>query len=56
MVKNTTPSNELRVGDGKCWEHKGIYMGKLKKIEKIGRLYDPDIKYVTSSTKVKYSP
>jgi len=42
----------LRVGNGKCWSHEGIYMGKLKSFKLIGRVYDPDPEYTFEKGKV----
>jgi hypothetical protein len=42
---DTTPANALVVGDGKCWEHKGTYMGKYTSFRLVGRPYDPDPEY-----------
>lgn len=42
---DTTPGNTLVVGDGKCWKHKGKYMGKYLSFNLIGRTHDPDPEY-----------
>ena len=39
------PGRDLVVGDGKCWKHKGEYMGKYLSFQLIGRPYDPDPEY-----------
>lgn len=33
------------LGDNKCWSYEGRYVGKLVKLEHVGRSYDPDPKY-----------
>lgn len=40
-----TPGNNLVVNDGKCWKHKGKYMGKYLSFRLVGRTYDPDPEY-----------
>lgn len=45
IVPDKTPGNTLVVGDGKCWKHKGKYMGKYLKFQLVGRSYDPDPEY-----------
>jgi len=45
-------SSILQVGDGKCWNHDGKYMGKLKSFKLIGRVYDPDPEYTFEKGKV----
>ena len=43
---NTVPGSELKVGDGKCWKHKGKFLGKVLSVEYQGRSYDPDPVYI----------
>lgn len=42
---NSTPGSNLVIGDGKCWKHKGKYMGKYLSFKLVGRPYDPDPEY-----------
>ena len=42
---DSVPGSALVIGDGKCWKHKGKYMGKYLRFELIGRPYDPDPEY-----------
>jgi hypothetical protein len=42
---DNTPGTSLVIGDGKCWSHKGKYMGKYLNYKLIGRVYDLDPEY-----------
>ena len=42
---DTVPGTHIKMGDNKCWEHKGTYLGKYLRFELIGRIYDPDPEY-----------
>jgi hypothetical protein len=42
---NKTPGGTLVEKDGKCWSHKGKYMGKYLSFKLVGRAYDPDPEY-----------
>lgn len=42
---DTTPGSALVANDGKCWKHKGKYMGKYLSFKLTGRPYDPDPEY-----------
>jgi hypothetical protein len=42
---DSIPGANLVIGDGKCWSHKGKYMGKYLSFKLVGRVYDPDPEY-----------
>ena len=42
---DTTPGNTLLLGDGTCWTHNGIYLGKFVQFKLIGLAHDPDPEY-----------
>jgi len=42
----TIPLNKLVAGDGKCWRHKGKYLGKYLSVELFRRSFDTDVKYI----------
>jgi hypothetical protein len=48
----TTVGKLLKIGDGKCWEHNGKFMGKLIKVQHEGRMHDPDPVYYFDHGKV----
>ena len=39
------PGYSLIIGDGKCWQHKGQYLGKYLSFKLVGRPNDPDPEY-----------
>ena len=41
----STIGRDLKAGDGKCWKHKGKFMGKLVKVQWEGRSGDQDPVY-----------
>lgn len=43
---NTIPGSDIKLGDGKCWKHKGKSLGKFVKMGSHGRPYDPDPTYI----------
>ena len=42
---DSTPGTTLKIGDGKCWSHNGIYMGKYLSVKYVGKRHDPDPEY-----------
>jgi hypothetical protein len=40
---DTTYDDDLVIGDGKCWRHKGKYLGKYLSSKLVGSPRDPDI-------------
>lgn len=49
---NTVPGSDIKIGDGKCWKHKGKSLGKLVKRDYEGRFYDPDPVYIFEKGRV----
>ena len=40
---DTTSGRDLVIGDGRCWRHKGKYLGKFLSSELVGGFRDPDV-------------
>lgn len=40
------------LGDNKCWSHEGKYVGKLVRLEHVGRTFDLDPKYTFDTGEV----
>jgi hypothetical protein len=50
----------LVIGDGKCWQHKGQYLGKYLSFRLVGNPNDPDPEYtfehgIVSSLGLKFT-